>query len=394
MPYNYDLLIGGGGLAGNCLALALKNCGLNIAIIEARSRQQLEESPAGERALALSAGTMMILERLGIWAEVKADATAIKNIHISDQGHFGKTRLSAENQGVEALGYVIAARALETPISNMVARAGIKQYHLTHIDNLTVNDTAIRVHVTTDKQPFNLSATLLVGADGGQSTIRHLLSIQQHKRDYGQTAIITTVKGTQAHYNTAFERFTSSGPLALLPLNSHQCSVVWTRTHAQAKSLLTCSDTEFIDQLQQCFGYRLGKLSLEAPPISFPLALIRAQKIYAQRSVIIGNAAHQLHPVAGQGFNLGLRDVMQLATMLTQQHQTGQDIGAEDFLQHYAQTRQRDHHKVIGFTDSVVKIFSNQWLPLTLLRNGGLILLDHLPFAKHLLTQHAMGLAD
>ncbi len=393
MQYDYDLLIGGGGLAGNCLALALKDSGLKIALIEAVSRQQLHNLPAGDRALALSAGSVMMLEALGIWEKVKTKATAIKDIHISDKGHFGKTRLSAKQQGVDALGYVIAARDIETPIAQMIDDAGITQFCPARIECLNIDNKAIQVNLKQEEKPFKLSAKLLVGADGGQSTIRKLLEIKQHKTEYGQTAIITTVKSTKPHHNTAYERFTRSGPLALLPIDSYQSAVVWTRSHDEAKALLSTSEVEFINQLQQCFGYRLGKLSLAAKRLTFPLTLIRAEKMRGQRSVIIGNAVHQLHPVAGQGFNLGLRDVVQLAEMLIEQYKLGRDIGDANFLQTYAKTRTQDHNKVINFTNSVVKIFSNQFLPLAAIRNSGLILLDHIPVAKNLLATHAMGLS-
>jgi 2-octaprenyl-6-methoxyphenol hydroxylase len=391
MQLEYDLLIGGGGLAGNCLALALKNCGLKIALIEAVSRQQLQNAAAGDRALALSAGTVLMLESLGVWSQIKANATAIKKIHISDQGHFGKMRLSAEKQGVEALGYVIAARKIETPIAQMIEEAGIKQFCPAQIESVNATDKAIEVHLRQEGILKTLSAQLLVGADGGQSTIRGLLNIAQQKKTYGQTALITTIKSSFPHQHVAYERFTSSGPLALLPTSENQSAIVWTRTHSEAKQLLSASESDFTEQLQACFGYHLGELTLTAPRIAFPLTLVRAEKIHAQRSVIIGNAAHQLHPVAGQGFNLGLRDVIQLAEMLIKQHQNTNDIGTNDFLQRYANSRQKDHQKVIGFTDNVVKIFSNQWLALSAIRNTALTLLDHIPIAKHALAKQAMG---
>ncbi|MCK5872376.1 MAG: FAD-dependent monooxygenase, partial [Methylococcales bacterium] len=308
--------------------------------------------------------------------------------------HFGKMRLSAKKYGVEALGYVIAARDLETPIAQMVNESGIKQFCPAKIEAVIHDENSINVTLKQKDKNINVSAKLLVGADGGQSTIRHLLAIEQHKKSYGQTALITTVKSSLPHQNIAYERFTASGPLALLPIAKNQSAVVWTRTHAEAKALIEASEKDFIAQLQHCFGYLLGELTLAATPIAFPLTLIRAKKMQAQRSVIIGNAAHQLHPVAGQGFNLGLRDVVQLAEMLIEQQQQNLDIGEAKFLKKYAQTRQKDHQKTIGFTDNVVKIFSNQWLPLAAVRNVSLTALDHIPIAKKLLATHAMGLGD
>jgi 2-octaprenyl-6-methoxyphenol hydroxylase len=254
-------------------------------------------------------------------------------------------------------------------------------------------DKDVCVNLKQGNESISISASLLVGADGGLSSVRKLLDIAQHITEYGQTALVTTVKSTISHKNTAFERFTASGPLALLPVAKNHCAVVWTRTNEDANALMLGSETDFLAELQQCFGFKLGELGLTAPRRAFPLSLIRAEKMVAGRAVIIGNAVHQLHPVAGQGFNLGLRDVVRLAEMLIKQHEQNKDIGATDFLKDYAVSRKKDHDRTIGFTDAVVKIFSNEWLALAAARNIGLALLDHIPAAKTLLTRHAMGLA-
>lgn len=393
MQQEYDLLIVGGGLAGNCLALALKDTGLRIAIIEANTREQLYASPAGDRALALAGGTVKMLEALGAWQGIRLAACPIKNIHISDRGHFGKTRLSAEKENVAALGYVITARDIETHVAKQVESANIKVICPTRVTGLISGDNEVNVSLKQGEQALNLSAKLLVGADGGQSSVRKLLDIAQQVTEYGQTALVTTVSTSIPNNNTAYERFTASGPLALLPVDSRHCAVVWTRSDEDAAALMSGGEADFLDELQHCFGYKLGELALTAPRRAFPLSLIRAEKMLAGRTVIIGNAVHQLHPVAGQGFNLGLRDVVQLAEMLIQQHEHAQDIGAAEFLSRYAQARQKDHDRVIGFTDTVVRIFSNDWLALAAARNIGLAVLDHIPAAKALLTRHAMGLA-
>lgn len=394
MQHDYDILIAGAGLAGNCLALALKDSGLNIAIVEACSREQLRASPAGDRALALAAGTVTMLRTLDVWRGVADKATAITDIHISDRGHFGKTRLSAQQQGVEALGYVIRARDIEDHVAALVERAGIRQFRPARLVGLMSGMHEVNVSLKQGQASLNLTATLLVGADGGQSSVRKLLEIPQEVTEYGQTALVTTVRSTLSHHNTAFERFTASGPLALLPQADRLSAVVWTRTHEEAEGLMAGGDAEFLEQLQDCFGYRLGQLTLAAPRRAFPLSLIRARTMVSGRSVIIGNAVHQLHPVAGQGFNLGLRDVVQLAEMLLDRHEQGGDIGASDLLERYVRIRQQDHDHTITFTDNVVKVFSSDWLALAAVRSGALTLLDHLPFAKHQLARHAMGLAQ
>ena len=393
MQQDYDLLIVGSGLAGNSLALALKDTGLRIAIIEANTREQLQTSPAGDRALALAAGTVMMLDALGVWQGISHASTPIKHIHISDRGHFGKTRLSAQKEHIDALGYVITARDIETYVANLVINAGIDIIAPARVVGLISGDQEICVNIKQNDQSQNLSAKLLVGADGGLSSVRQLLNINQLITDYGQTALITSVKSTIPNNNTAYERFTSSGPLALLPISKNECAVIWTRSHEDADTLMLGREADFLVELQQCFGFKLGELTLTAPRRAFPLSLIRAEQMVAGRAVIIGNAVHQLHPVAGQGFNLGLRDVIQLAEMLIKQHEQNKDIGEADFLNAYAVSRKKDHDWTIGFTDTLIKIFANEWLALAAARNIGLTLLDHIPAAKTLLTQHAMGFA-
>ncbi|WP_428353284.1 2-octaprenyl-6-methoxyphenyl hydroxylase [Methyloprofundus sp.] len=390
MKQDYDVVIVGGGLAGNCLALALQGSGLTIAIVEASTREQLHNSPAGDRALALASGTVTMLDALGVWAQAKTLATAIKTIHVSDQGHFGKTRLAAEKEGVAALGYVITARDLEDVVAQLIAQTDIVQISPARVIGIASDQTHAHISLKQQDTSINISARLLVGADGGHSTVRKLLEIEQAVTEYQQAAIVTTIKTELAHNNVAYERFTSSGPLALLPFKQDY-AVVWTRTKEDAEQLLMDSENEFLAALHACFGYKLGRFSLTAPRRSFPLTLVRAKSMHSGRVVIVGNAVHQLHPVAGQGFNLGLRDVVQLAEILLNAQQQGEDIGAEGLLQDYAVQRQKDHNTVVNFTDSLVKLFSNQSLSLAVVRNASLALLDMMPGAKKQLARYAMG---
>jgi 2-octaprenyl-6-methoxyphenol hydroxylase len=393
MQPEYDLLIAGGGLAGNCLALALQGSGLKLAIIEANTRAEQRMSPAGDRALALAAGTVTMLDALSVWQGVKQVATPIETIHVSDRGHFGKTRLSAAQEGVEALGYVITARDLEAHVADRVEAAGIERICPARVAGLHSGSHEIGVSLKRGDESATVSAKLLAGADGGLSSVRKLLDIDQQVTDYGQTALVATVGTSRPNHFTAYERFTASGPLALLPVGERQSAVVWTRSREDAEVLLSLADAEFTAELQDCFGYRLGELTLAAPRRAFPLTLIRAERMVEGRAVIIGNAAHQLHPVAGQGFNLGLRDVTALAETLLRQHAQGGDIGDPALLKTYAESRRRDHEQTIRFTDQLIRIFSNEWLPLAAARNAGLCLLDQIPAAKSLLSRHAMGLS-
>jgi len=391
MNQDYDVLIVGGGLAGNCLALALQASHLKIAIVEANTPEELYASAGGDRALALANGTVRLLDMLGIWQQAKSKATAIKNIHISDQGHFGKTRLSAQKEKVDALGYVMTARDLEAAVFELVQASDVQLINPARVMGISSDEHSAYLSLKHNNEALNLSAKLVVGADGGQSSVRKLLDIQQSVTEYQQTAIVTTIKTEVAHQNIAFERFTASGPLALLPLND-EYAVVWTRSTEDAEQLVSDSEDEFLKELHTCFGYKLGRFSLSSARRSFPLSLIRANAMYSGRAVIIGNAVHQLHPVAGQGFNLGLRDVVQLAECILNQEAKGADIGASELLADYAEQRQKDHDTVINFTDGVVKLFSNEWLSVAAARNVGLAVLDFVPGMKKQVAHYAMGL--
>ncbi|NOS74268.1 MAG: 2-octaprenyl-6-methoxyphenyl hydroxylase, partial [Methyloglobulus sp.] len=288
----------------------------------------------------------------------------------------------------------ITARDIESHVSELVDKTKITQVCPARLVGLMSDDNTVNVSIKHKDDSLCLSAKLLVGADGGNSSVRKLLDIAQQVTEYGQTALVTTVKTSLPHRNIAYERFTESGPLAFLPIGKNQCSVVWTRSNEDADSLMSGSEEDFLGALQQCFGYRLGQLSLAAPRRAFPVALVRADRMQSGRTVIIGNAVHQLHPVAGQGFNLGLRDVVQLAEMILKQHGQGEDIGSATFLNEYVVAREQDHRQTITFTDTLVKLFSNDWLALAAARNIGLAVLDHVPAAKALLSRHAMGLAQ
>lgn len=392
MERNYDLIIAGGGLAGGCLALALQPSRFRIGLVEAIGEEMRRASPAGDRALALANGTVRTLDDLGVWHRVAHEATPIRHIHVSDRGHFGKVRLCAEKEGVEALGYVITARILEQAVDAGVREAAVDRICPARVTGLKAGASDITVRIEQGGESADVSARLLVGADGSDSSIRRLLEIGQKSRDYGQTAVVTLVQTGKEPQGTAYERFTPAGPLAFLPAGGSRCSVVWTLTREDAEIAMTQPEPRFLERLQACFGYRLGRLELLAPRRAFPLKLIQAQKMVSSRAVLLGNAMHQLHPVAGQGFNLGLRDVVELAEMLVDHGRGGGDPGDKGLLAEYAKRRAVDHRRVIGFTDTVVRLFSNQWPALTAARNAGLLALDHTGAAKRILARYAMGL--
>lgn len=391
---DYDVAIVGGGLAGASLAVALKATPLRVVVIEAVADEARLASGAGDRALALAQGSVDLLQRLGLWDGARDKAVPIRKIHVSDRGHFGKARIDAAAENVDALGYVVAARELErSAIARMQALA-VQRIQPARVIGAQAGPDSICLSIRKDNgEGCLLNARLLVGADGGDSSVRRLLDIGENLTDYGQVAVTTVVRPERDPAGVAFERFTPEGPLALLPIEDRCCAVVWTRSPHQAEAVLALSEARFAAELQAAFGHWLGRLQVCAPRRAFPLKLVRAQRLTAPRAAIIGNAAHQLHPVAGQGFNLGLRDAARLAEMLAEAAATGADVGSPALLERFGADRLADHDRVVNFTDTMVRWFSTEQPLAALARNIGMVLLDHIPAAKRFLARQAMGQA-
>ncbi len=390
---DFDVLIVGGGMVGASLAIALRDQPLRIGMIEAVAWQVEDQPGYDDRTIALAWGSRRIFESMGVWQAMTPDATAIKTIHVSDQGHFGFTRLDARQQQVEALGYVITARSIGKVLTQQLAKqANVTLISPATVTNIDFSNTCTTVTVDQEGQSRQYTSSLLVGADGVQSTVRELLSIETTINDYGQTAIIANLTTEKAHNHIAFERFTRTGPMALLPLDKNRCALVWTVETSQVDEVMSLDDDAFLQAVQKRFGYRLGKLLKVGKRDAYPLCLVRAQEQVRERLALVGNAAHTLHPVGGQGFNLGLRDVATLAQVIVEAMQMEKDIGHLPILNHYADWRMNDHDRVINFTDNLVKLFSNDSLLLSFARNIGLLAADVLPPVKKALLRRTMGI--
>jgi 2-octaprenyl-6-methoxyphenol hydroxylase len=392
MTDDYDLIIVGGGLVGASLAIALDGLPLRVALIESIPDQVRIASSAGDRALAISWGSAQILDQLRIWQGVAATATPIRQIHVSDRGFFGKTRLSARHEGVDALGYVISARDLEKEACRVLAQTSVNKICPADVISVVSGHDSVHVSIKAGGVSKVMSARMLAGADGSDSVVRRCMEIAQQKKDYGQVAIVCEVETSRPNCYTAYERFTSTGPLAMLPAGKRKSAVVWTLTPDEAEEKMALPEAAFCEALQNAFGYWLGELQLVNRRVSFPLQRIRAVKMVADRVVLVGNASHQVHPVAGQGLNLGLRDVAVLAEMLLHQTSFAVDIGERSFLEKYAKSRKADLDEVMGFTDTMVRLFSNKLMPLSLPRTLGLTALDLWGGARSALARRAMGL--
>lgn len=390
----FDIVIVGGGMVGGTLACVLAQKDLRIALIEAFPFKSNQQPSYDDRSIALAYGSKIILENCDLWAPLSAHATPIKQIHVSDRGHFGFTRINSNSSPYNALGYVIENRAMGQVFAETLSQqTNITLFCPSQLRSLDIDMHHAQATIRTGDRDVTIKSRLIIGADGSQSTVRQLCNIANRCWDYGQTAIITNISTEKDHNNCAYERFTSSGPLALLPMSQQRCSVVWTVRNQDLEKTLALSDDAFLQQLQQQFGYRLGLLKQCGKRSSYPLQLMRPDHDSTERVVLIGNAAHTLHPIAGQGFNLGIRDVAVLAEILTDALDQGRDIGTAKVLDTYKKWRQSDQRTVSFMTDSLVRVFSNDFPPLVLARNIGLLAMDILPPLKNRLAKQAMGLS-
>ncbi len=394
MNNKYDIVIVGGGMVGVSLAVALKDSGKSIAIVEAFEWKSDQQPSFDDRSIALSYGSKKILDALSVWPELKDRCQPIETIHVSDRGYFGATRLYHYEEKVEALGYVIENRVMgEVLQAKLRAMNNVDVIMPATIES--VNETAEQVEITVQHngEASQIETKLLVAADGAMSKVRDLVGIAHHKNDYPQSAVIANVVTEKYHNAVAFERFTDTGPLAFLPMTrgenaEKRVSVVWTINRQDQESIMALDDAAFIEQLQQRFGHRLGRIEKTGVRNVYPLALTESEQLIKDRVVVIGNAAHGLHPVSGQGFNLALRDVALLAEKITE-HGVQNPLR---WLSAYEELRQKDMRRVFRMTDGLVKIFSNRFMPLAHARAVGLMMVDCLPSLRHLLAKQSMGL--
>lgn len=376
-----DILIVGGGLTGAILMLALTNQGYNCLLVDLSPLSDKVSADFDARSLALSTASVRILEQLELWPLIKPYATAIETIHVSEQRRFGSAHMYGTPD--KPLGYVVEMqpinRALNQCLENKQLRAPARLIGLDKERGVAT--------ISSSAGETQIKARLIVAADGSESTVRHLAGLPAKKKNYGQHAIVSNVGLARDHHHRAYERFTPSGPLALLPMTDKRMSLVWALEPTEAEELMALDDHAFLNLLQKAFGYRLGRFIRIGKRTLYPLIEVTMPQQVSWPLVFVGNAAHTLHPVAGQGFNLGLRDVATLAQCIIQYGLN------EAMLSHYQDKRRYDQQAIIKLTGGLVDVFTSKIPGMALVRNLGLIALDNSAFLKRHLMRYTGGFA-
>ncbi len=384
----YDVAIVGGGLVGASMACALSISipGLRICVIEARA-----EIAQDQRALSLAYSSMQIFRTLGLWDSLETQATPIKNIHVSQQGRFGSTRFSAAQQKVPALGFVVQAQTL---LASLVETAKL-QSNVTWlapamVDSLSFTDNSAQLILNNEQQ---IQADLLIAADGSHSKLRDMVGIKFKTHNYQQHALVTPINLARDHQFTAYERFTQQGPLAMVPFKEKVSTLIWMDTPERIAQLIAEDEAAFLRQAQNVFGYRLGKFVGVGRRVNFPLTQIIAEQQVKPHFVLLGNSAHTLHPIAAQGFNLGLRDAAFLVDEIAEAYAAQQCVGDINVLTRYQKSSLAAQQKTARLTDRTVNIFSSSILAFPGLRSLGLIASDILLPVKNSIAKRSMGTA-
>lgn len=396
MEQGFDIVVVGGGLVGASLCCALEGSGLAVAQVEAVPRAAGVAPPSfDERNLALALASVNALKGLGVWRQLATAPAPIRQVHVSSRGDFGAVRLDAGRYHLEAFGAVLPARELGAALEARVAElSDTTVLRPARVEEVVVEDDAVALALSSGDGPRQLRTRLLVAADGTRSQLRGQLGIGVEERAYDQVLFVASAALERPHDNIAYERFTPEGPVALLPLSGERAGTVCTVPAAAAEAVAALDDDGYRDLLQSRFGWRLGRFGRIGRRSAYPLALVRAERLVAPRSVLVGNAAQTLHPIGAQGFNLGLRDALVLAEELAtarSKHGQAADPGDPALLARHAARRAADRERTIAFSDGLVHAFRSSALPVRMLRSLAMVSLDRLPGLASGLVAGAMG---
>ncbi|WP_448573873.1 FAD-dependent hydroxylase [Trichothermofontia sp.] len=387
----YDVAIVGAGIVGLTLACALQNRGLRIALIEAEPRSMAIQKG---QAYAISLLSSQIFAAIGVWDTIRPQISPFGQIRLSDADYSGVVQFFPQDLGTEVLGYVAEHGVLLSALQTQCREsAGVDWLCPATVCSVDYGETAAVVTLQAAGERRSLRSRLVVAADGARSPLRTAAQIKTYGWQYWQACLVCTVKPEKPHGEIAYERFWPSGPFAILPLPDNRCRIVWTAPRPEAEALLALDDADFLAELRRRYGDQMGNLTVVGDRFLFPVRLMQCQRYTGPRLVLVGDAAHGCHPVGGQGMNLGIRDAAALAEVLQRAHQQGQDLGSPAVLAQYDRWRRRENWVILGFTDFLVRLFSNEWLPLVLTRRLGLWLLRHVPPVKRLALRLMTGLS-
>ncbi|MFA9488635.1 MULTISPECIES: 2-octaprenyl-6-methoxyphenyl hydroxylase [unclassified Mannheimia] len=397
MATEFDVVIVGGALTGSVLALALSSFTqhkISIAIVEKSAPNYAQQGGFDARSIALAQGSLQKMRKItplvgdDLGVEISKIATPIKQIQVADKGHFGKTTLKASEQNISQLGVVVELAKLGKKLTACIEQQpNIQLFCPNEVEVIKRSQQGCELMLKNDEQ---LSCSLLVAADGIQSNIAKQCGVEMVQvQDYEQSAIIANVELSEWHQNQAFEYFTEQGPFALLPLSGNMMSLVWCVKNAD--ELMQLSDNEFLSRLQHQFGWKLGQFLRVSKRFVYPLISQKAESHIHHRLAIVGNAAQMLHPVAGQGFNLGLRDLHTLAERVAQAFNQNKDIGKFSLLAAFEQERKQDQERIINATSGLISIFSCEILSIQVMRNLGLFAVSHSKIARDFIANRALG---
>lgn len=397
----FDITIVGGGMVGISLALMLAKelpPNIHIALLESFPLPQageLSHQPSFDaRSTALAAGSRRLFESIDVWSALSPHLTPIRQVHVSDRGHFGGLVMQGSDYGLEALGYVVENAWLGKVLAANLRQSRVRLFAPCEVAALKPRAEGYRLELASGE---NLDAGLLILADGVESSLRERLGIASDTQNYNQVAIVANVLANQAHKGVAFERFTNAGPIALLPMgeaeSARQSALIWTQPEAAAEDLLKASEGEFLASLQQRFGYRQGQFVGLSQRHSYPLKLVQSREQIRRHLVVMGNAAHSLHPVAGQGFNLALRDCAALSRVLAAANTASEALGELSVLERYLAAQAADQAITIQLSHQFVRLFSTKNPAFSLLRALGFAGLDMVPAAKQAFARQTMGMA-
>ena len=394
----FDVIIAGGGMIGVSMALAISSFGLKIGLVEKVERDENNQPSFDDRSTAISRSSQNMFEAMGIWEKIRQASTPIRAIHVSDKGRFGFSHISAKEEKVEALGYVVINRILGSVLlEELKSKSNITVFCPETIISIDEKEKFCELNLRSEDKSSSISiikSKMLIVASGAKSGLHRMLGIGANEIKYSQDAIIGNVLTEIPIDNRAFERFYDSGSIAFLPIENNRSAFIWVLPDHQSQAMMNSSEVDFIESLQEEFGMRLGNLNKLGSRVLYPLTLTQAYRLKTKRSVLVGNAANGLHPIAAQGFNLGLRDVATLADCIFSEIREGNfDENIGKIMNDYAIWRKSDHQKLGYFTDGLVKIFGSKHSSIGVIRNLGMLGMDFIPGFRKLFVRHTMGLA-